>query len=359
MAMVLPKFSNYICHCAVGMYPIGLFQQSAIHSSSVKNTRSVRSERDSQVMADRTCTQCGTVFKYPKYLREHQKRKTSCSLVVNLDEHLPLIRGGPDISKRQCRFCNRVFSSYVSMRRHVRESCKIAPNAKNGDKGMERLYEHTLQRQNAEQNAKIDRLEAQNSRLESQNAEILALLQQQGSFTSTTSTQQAGEVAIQASDHAQVDNSKKIININVFGQEKLDHITAERIKTILDECLQRALPTAVSEAVLKTAMLVYSDPDRPENLTAYLPNKKLNAALVHTLAGWEVRPTQLVLPPMALKSIDTLFGNQPHEEDYAPLLKELQQNEARFAAGEELRPLLIRNKDLLTRVLATLPVAEG
>jgi hypothetical protein len=145
----------------------------------------------------------------------------------------------------------------------------------------------------------------------------------------------------------------------VFGQEKLDHVTAERVKTILDECLQRpALPQAADEAVLKAAMLVYSDPERPENLTAYMPNKKTNEALVHTTKGWEVQPTKLVLPPMALKSLDTIFGKQPPEEEYAPLLKELQQNEARFAAGEELRPLLVRNKDLLARVLATLPVAS-
>ena len=125
--------------------------------------------------------------------------------------------------------------------------CKIAPNAKNGDAGMEQLYEHTLQRQ-------ADRLEAQNARLDAQNAEqgaqiteILALLRQQR--TGETNTQQAGEVAVQAGGDAQVDNSKRVINVNVFGHEKLDRVTAERIKTILDECLQRpALPQAADEA---------------------------------------------------------------------------------------------------------------
>ena len=235
------------------------------------------------------------------------------------------------------------------MRRHVRENCKIAPNARNGDKGMEELFKHTSRRQEERMAA----LEIQNAEMRVQNAEILALLRR----GATTSTLQAGEVAIQAGDNAQVDNSKKIV-INVFGQEKLDHVTAERIKTILDECLQRpALPTAADEAVLKTAMLVYSDPGRPENLTAYLPNKKTKDALVHTEAGWEIQPTKLVLPPMALKSIDTLFGKQPHEDEYAPLLKELQQNEARFAAGEALQPILVRNKDLLARALKTLPLA--
>ncbi len=235
------------------------------------------------------------------------------------------------------------------MYRHIRNSCKIAPNPKNGDAGMERLYEHTLQKQIADQSAKI-------AKLNSDMKEIMQLLRQQQGSTSSSSTLQAGEIAVQG-DQNRVDNSKKIV-INVFGQEKLGHVTAERIKTILDECLQRpALPTAVSEAVLKTAMLVYSDPDRPENLTAYLPNKKTKDALVHTEAGWEVQPTRLVLPPMALKIIDTIFGKQPHENEYASLLKELQQNEARYVAGDDLHPILVRNKDLLARALATLPVA--
>jgi 23S rRNA A2030 N6-methylase RlmJ len=108
-------------------------------------------------------------------------------------------------------------------------------------------------------------------------------------------------------------------------------------------------------------MLVYSDPDHPENLTAYLPNKKTNDVLVHAEAGWEVQPASLVLPPMAQKSVDTLFDHQPYEDadDYGPLMKELAENEKRYAAGSELRPILVRNKDLLARALETLPVADG
>ena len=297
-------------------------------------------------MADRTCPHCGKAFKYPRDLRKHMNSRRLCVPLLAPSECAKFET--LQACEFWCRFCGRGFTDENNRNRHMRTACKIAPNTKNGDKGMERLYEHILQKQNAERDAKIDRLEAQN-------AEILALLRHQQPLASANALQ-AGEVGIQG-DHAQVDNSKKIV-VNVFGQEKLDHVTAERVKTILDECLQRpALPQAADEAVLKAAMLVYSDPERPENLTAYMPNKKTNEALVHTTKGWEVQPTKLVLPPMALKSLDTIFGKQPPEEEYAPLLKELQQNEARFAAGEELRPLLVRNKDLLARVLATLPVA--
>ena len=290
-------------------------------------------------MSDRECQLCGKHFKYPRDLRKHQQSKRTCIPILAKGE-LPLDE------QLRCRFCGREFTEASSRDRHVRMACKIVPNDKNGDKGMERLYEHMIRKQSAEI-----------ADLKAQNVEILALLRQ-GAPTAT-SMLQAGEVAIQAGDNAQVDNSKKIININVFGQEKLDHVTAERIRSILDECLRRpALPIAADEAVLKTAMLVYSDPSRPENLTAYLPNKKTKDALVHTEAGWEIQPTTLVLPPMAQKSFDALFGKQPHEDEYAPLLKELQQNEARFAAGEALQPILVRNKDLLARALKTLPLVE-
>ncbi len=39
-------------------------------------------------------------------------------------------------------------------------------------------------------------------------------------------------------------------------------------------------------------MLVYSDPDHPENLTCYLPNKKTNEK--RYVAGHELRPVLVV-----------------------------------------------------------------
>ncbi len=172
-------------------------------------------------MDGHACPHCGKAFKYLSHYKRHLAAKTPC---------VPAFAGKPqiDIGKHVCRFCGRSFNDESSMYRHIRGACKIAPNPKNGEKGMERLYAHTLQKHNAEmqselaeQGTKIDRLEDM----------MRQLLRNQGAAP------QAGEVAIQG-NHAQVDNSKKIININVFGQEKLDHITAERIKTILNECLQ-------------------------------------------------------------------------------------------------------------------------
>ena len=297
---------------------------------------------------DRTCERCGKSFRVVAELRRHLARKTPCAPILEPDDIPPELFGDPKLDSKRCRFCGRVFSAYDSMRRHVRQTCKIAPNEKNGNKGMERLYEHTLQRQVADLQGEVHRLTAL----------VTNLATQQSTGRAPPPSLQAGEVAIQG-DHAQVDNSKKIV-INFFGQERIDHVTLVWVRAILDESLKApALPTAADTAVLRTAMLVYSDPGRPENLTCYLPNKKTDDALVHTETGWEIQPTTLVLPPMAQKSFDTLFDKQPYEDAdaYVPLLKELQQNEARYAAGEELRPILVRNKDLLARALKTLPLA--
>jgi hypothetical protein len=289
-------------------------------------------------MLSHRCGRCGKGFGKAAWLKRHLARKTPCAPILEEADLPDEVREDPNLAKRRCRFCGRVYSSYTSMRRHVRTSCRIAPNGKNGDAGMEVLYEHTLRKQAAqiaaleEQNARI---EEQNAEMKAQNAEMLALmvslrdgLAAPGCPGVSNSGAQAGEVGI-VGDHNAVDNSK-VININVFGQEGLDHVTAERIRSILDEALRAAaLPAAAAAAaVLKTAMAVFSDTEYPENLTCFLPNKKTNDALVHAEGGWGVQPMRLVAELMMRTIMDVMFDQQPYEdaEAYAPLMKELAEN---------------------------------
>lgn len=317
-------------------------------------------------MADRTCPRCGAAFTLPSRLGRHLARKTPCDPILEAADQRTAYGAGvlddPGRRQRTCNFCGRVFTTYTSMRRHVRGACKIAPNAKNGDAGMEVLYEHTLRRQAAD----IDALKAQNR-------EILGLVRRLAAAPGGAIRQAGGgdqdNIAVQGEGN-RVDSRKTIINsysvtvLNAFGRERTGHLCAENIRTVLREATRAADPPTA--AILQTAMLVYSDPDHPENLTCYLPNKKKDEALVRTsrpdgTTGWEVRPTSLVLPPMARRSVDTLFDNQPYEhaDECGPLLKELADNEHRYASGAGLRPILVRNRELLARVLATLPVAGG
>jgi len=66
------------------------------------------------------------------------------------------------------------------------------------------------------------------------------------------------------------------IHVNVFGQEQVDHITPPQIYALLMKAKEAADPGL--KAVLDTALAVFSDPAKPENLTCYplaeLTNKK-------------------------------------------------------------------------------------
>jgi hypothetical protein len=296
---------------------------------------------------DRTCPKCGKVFDRPVLLQRHADRKTPCTPILDSAEQAAIYGQGamadPDLNRKRCRFCGRVFASYDTMRRHVRTSCRIAPNSRNGDVGMELLYEHTIRRQQAQ-------IDLQRRQID----EMLALVQRQAAPTNINNS----NVAVQG-DANQIDNRHQNIVINIFGSERLDHIDAARIRSALDEARHVTLPEAANCAIIQAAMLVFSDPDHPENLTAYLPNARRRNVLVHGRGGWEIQPASIVLSRMALRSIDVLFAHQPYEnaEDYGELLRAIRDNEKRFAAGASMEPILVRNRQLLHDVLQTLPLS--
>ena len=290
-------------------------------------------------MADRTCDQCGKVFKYPSKLRAHRARKTPCAQIVERPAEA-------DEAKHVCRFCNRSFAAVRSLARHMKGACPIAPNERNGEEGMLILYEHTKATQDTAAIVK---------RLETEVAELRTRLERK-ELAEAAGARQVG--AAIGENNGTVNAATNMVVVNVFGSEGVGHATGDRIREILDESKGggAALPAAAQAAVLRAAMLIFSSPTHPENLTAYLPNKRTSDVMVHGEEGWEVQPAQLVLAPMALKALDVLFDKQPYEsaEDYAELMVELRDNEARYAAGEELRPILVRNKELLARALGTM-----
>jgi hypothetical protein len=276
------------------------------------------------------CELCGKNFGIPSKLKRHMARKTPCS---------PIIDPAPDTpDDRACQFCGRTFTSVASRSNHVRLRCAIAPNDRNGSTGMELLYQHTLRRQAAE----LDTLRAQQAEL----ADKLRALELRPATTTTTTITTIN-----------VDNSHHL-TVNVFGQEQVEHITPSHVEGILRESIACALPAAANEAVLRMALLVYSDPEHPNNITCYLPNKKSDDALVRVKnreggPAWEVQPIALVLTPMARRSVDLLFEKQPFEncEIYEELLRRLANH---GASGEGLRPVLVRNKSLLDQTLERL-----
>ena len=120
---------------------------------------------------NKTCLTCGKRFSRPCFLQRHQKRKTPCDPILAGQEGA----GGPPA----CRYCQRTFTTVTSMHRHIRQSCKIA----NTEEGMDKLFEHTLRRQLAAQDAKIDArmaaVQAENAEMKAQLTELTGMLKTQ------------------------------------------------------------------------------------------------------------------------------------------------------------------------------------
>ena len=102
---------------------------------------------------DRTCQKCSKIFTKPCFLKAHLQRKTPCAPIVDNPEDLT---EADQAKPHPCKYCGRRFASQVSMGRHVRQTCKIA----NSEDGMEKLMEHTLQRQLADMRAQLAEMAA-------------------------------------------------------------------------------------------------------------------------------------------------------------------------------------------------------
>ena len=237
---------------------------------------------------------------------------------------------------------------------------------------MDKLYEHTLKMQLAAQQERINQLEAELQRPLSPLQQLAPLADgirdTQLAQPSTPAVPAAlTQIGQQSVHQGQIYNAPVNVNvsINVFGQEKHPHIDKRAIKCLMDTTLTEVGGVVDSRSsalavLLKTATLIYSDPEHPENLTCYLPNKKHEDVLVHGAGGWEIQPLKMVLPPMATRGLDVLFENQPFEdaEKYGDLMVALRDNEEAFKNNKEMRTILVRNRALLERVLGSLPVMK-
>ncbi len=302
------------------------------------------------------------------------------------------------------------------MRRHIRQACKIAPREGN-EGGMEKLYEHTLRKQQAQIEQQRKEAAQQKAETEALKAQVAALtavvaggsqevaLLDQGStpakwgeramvqnrlaggapyMAPSAKTVQAGVVTNVAAGgtniamtniDASVGKTVNNVTINVFGAERLDKITKPQVVDLLRSLgpVSENVKAIAEKAIIQAAMLIFSDPARPEDITCYLPNKKGDDALVHGESGWEVQPVGLVISPMAAQSIEVLFKHQPAPDQHTPekdvkWMMEECANIMRYIAKHEgditnepprgeMRGILIRNKDLLQQVLARLPMA--
>ena len=333
-----------------------------------------------------TCPTCDKEFADKSNYNRHLFRKTSCAPILDKEDLPEAQKNNP----HKCKFCGRAFSSKPHLLTHMRRVCKIAPREGNPD-GMDKLYEYVLRKQrleNAKLKARLEALEAHIGSgaraavaVETKNPEEQKELQLPAKEDGARDVLGVGH-PIQALIINQGINANTItmntvnnISINLFERENINRITKPQIFDILRGLgpLGENIQAQAEKAIIQTAMLIFSDPTHPEDITCYLPNKKGDNALVHGEFGWEMQPIGLVISPMAAQSIEALFKHQPAPDTTTPA------NDVKWMMGEctrmmryiadhegamtvnppkgEMRGILIRNRDLLQQVLAKLPIA--
>jgi hypothetical protein len=227
--------------------------------------------------AKHRCAKCNATFVDNAHLKRHQQRKTPCDLIVD--------QGAADKTAFKCRFCGRHYSSKPSVNRHIRQSCKVA----NSEEGMERLFEHTIQRQVAAMHAE-------------QNAKIAAQTQQIAELTQLVRNQivPARGGVQRAATINNVTTTNTIIITVPFTQERAVYIPASMLRAAFTEnpklaeyCgwsdedktnAERAVPY-VLEALMELTRRAHADP-AARNI--YLNPRRADQVMVLDEESWRV-----------------------------------------------------------------------
>ncbi len=191
------------------------------------------------------------------------------------------------------------------MYRHMKLSCKIA----NSEEGMEKLFEHTLQRQIADQTTReVERdkkLDEQSNKidvLEGKVAELTAALKSAifAPPTSNTNNNNSNNINSGVLLHAQNNGGNMTVNINPWGREL--YFSAQTLEATFaeSETLQRyshigfearadpeeAAPY-VQEALMSLVKRVHQD---PQERNVYLNPKRTDQVLIYDEVTWIVLP---------------------------------------------------------------------
>ena len=159
-------------------------------------------------------------------------------------------------------------------------------------------------------------------------------------------------------------------HVNYWGQEDVSFIDKPFVKRLFEEAAARfprlaedpeVTAAAASWVFDRTMSLLMNDPSRPENLTAYIPNKKDGIPIVHGKEGWRAEPpVDTVYKATIARALDRLFVCQPFDENhelYSPFLIHLREQEKNLATGPVVPTKLMTSKGLIEKAMGKLPLA--
>jgi hypothetical protein len=232
---------------------------------------------------DRTCPKCQKTFSKPSLLKQHVGRRTPCAPVVEKADLPPQALA----KTHACKYCGRRFTTPQGRSRHLRESCKIA----NSDEGMDKLMEHVLQRQLAEQGSKVDALQ-------SRVAELATLLKSQLALP----VQGGPQSGVTVNGLAQINQN---ITIVPWDGDRRIYVDVRQIAAAFSENSRlkeyarmgdheltdpEIAPPYVTELFVDLVKRGHED---PAARNVYLNPHRADQALVHMKTGrWEILPLE-------------------------------------------------------------------
>jgi len=307
-------------------------------------------------MADRTCPLCKKVFDYPSGLERHKKRRTSCVALI----------GVADASKPfRCLTCGKEYTHRSSYSRHKAQGCGAFSDAEESiEAKIERMVADKLRLLTTKLvGVSAGALgSAEDSAAPAPKPPVTTVLMNQG-------TQMVGSNQIQNTDnsvhlHLHQYQPQPPVAINLWGQEDLSWLDQTKVRELFETAIEMFGTDAPEAAVWvyhEAIRQTISNPVRPENLTAYIPNKKDGSPVVHRETGWGVEASsQQLYMPLSLRIFNQLFSNQPFVDcdRYEKIVFHLRDHEKEYHSKHALAtvpPLLHNNKTLLPRVFGRLP----
>jgi Zinc finger, C2H2 type len=232
---------------------------------------------------NKTCYNCGKIFRTPAEFERHKKRKTPCLIreIKPEDKNNPL----------RCIYCNKVFSKANNLNQH-NGRCKI----KNG--GLQTLHDKVkheeeirilkekqelqvqeskdIKEMMSQMKAKIDALEAQNKELKA------------GTIVNTGNGNINGNVVNNNIVNNTINNTVNI-HINNYDKPNVEHLkNLDTFKKLFNYEMS-GTPIALVEKI-------WYDPEHPENIAIHLVNKKTGETLVVINGKWVTDNISNIIP---------------------------------------------------------------
>ena len=240
------------------------------------------------------CTKCDASFESGRNLQRHLERKKPCASIVDSRALSAAEKANPN----RCRYCGRGYSRSDNLGRHLK-TCRIA----NTEEGMEKLMEHTIQKQLAGQTAEVEALRLQVGRLtDLLEKQLLTPAFQVGPLSQVIANPVMNAQTVQTTHiaHQTINQNITQVTLRSWGGEERMYISAGMLRAAFTEngrlkeyCqlsdnekvdAERATPY-VLEALVDLVKRAHAD---PAGRNIYLNPRRADQVLVFDEETWRV-----------------------------------------------------------------------